>query len=1187
MLIMTVRYKNQLLYGCQDPSCCTPTCASYRRRACGGPYRRYTDLSARTLACYLASLDNAEDGLCRNKPRVHHEFQVQDRSHRIEQTDRQVQQAQDLTGECDAPGTRRAAAAGKRPAKRISFDLTAGSPPLEQNIGDTQNEVVQAKAAQIAEKPQRRKDPKSLAQNLFDTLALQMVEWLPLRRPSRAVSTSDDSRQGSGAESRTGVHQHPNPDAESSNQGLAFAAHDFSGAPQHTPLSKSQGGQHAAVELTFPNQQFKDLSLAETDPWSQNTKVKEEKSLSDQIPTGRVSINALGRPDDFTSMQSPPALKRRRQKHKGVTRTGDTARPTEKREQRVSWDSMEPFNDAQLPAQPSSHPYDKSPAEVRTSQHEELKDKDPDGKAPSVEAVTHLTNEIIDGLGCMMIQSEDDAQRWKRELAHMERIGGLDNPDWRFASARQHQVFNFVAQTVFYTLGGTRQALRSFRKRPAAGPEELKQESSTHLDLKQLQPSFRRLFAICPWDIALHSLWTVLEKVFVPPKELSTPGRRSRRLSGNPSTSAPVSATAILRRASDPMMDDYISDANAADIATIAFFALISRLPDVDARTWREMLRMRAAGSIASNAEMRKFVPANTELVVEITDKLEHDLALRLVHRLIRALTARLTYSEISKAREVYTHESPKMRKNNVLDFVMDNLSEHHDVTTPKTDDFGHTLRWVQPPSATASIVEWLRTFFLREWDGNAEIARGSGPGGAVLILLSMYKQRHRLGLIPEDFHTPCMAERLDPMEMPVEWLGSASNNKTMHLLSYSFLFPPPALVIYFRVMNYNAMNKYYETALMTTRHITQTAFGAIQIQDDIGLLNTMKTSMNTYLVLIVRRDNILTDALNQLWRREKREILRPLKVQMGMDEGEEGLDHGGVQQEFFRIILAEILDPAYGMFTRDPRIRTSWFQPNSLEPLYKFELLGLLVSLATYNGLTLPINFPIAFYRKLLGLKVKHLDHVRDGWPELVQGLESLLTWNDGDVGDVFMRTYEFSYEALGKVETIDMQSAAPATDESPLVTNVNRHQFVKDYISWLTDKSIRPQFDAFLRGFHTCLDRSALSIFTPEALKTVVEGIQEIDVKELEQHTKYEGGFGPTHRVVCDFWSIVHRYSAEKKARLLEFITASDRVPVNGISSIMFYIQKNGVGDTVSLRQHLDLLHHTDDVFSAFQPA
>ena len=285
-------------------------------------------------------------------------------------------------------------------------------------------------------------------------------------------------------------------------------------------------------------------------------------------------------------------------------------------------------------------------------------------------------------------------------------------------------------------------------------------------------------------------------------------------------------------------------------------------------------------------------------------------------------------------------------------------------------------------------------------------------------------------------------------------------------------------------------------------------------------------------------------------------------------------------------------------------------------------------MSPAVYNGLTLPVNFPTALYRKLLGLKVKHLDHIRDGWPDLAKGLDELVKWKDGDVGDIFLRTYEFSFEAFGNVNTVNMQKIdrdaiwpvapeavqskkrgslclgetahspassitgeqaelssrseihenmgnatlpeppAPAgekEEEAPLVTNQNRHQFVKDYVFWLTDKSIRPQYEAFARGFYTCLDRSALSIFTPEALKSVVEGIQEIAIDELERCARYEGGFSPTHRVVRDFWSIVRRFSAEKKAQLLEFVTASDRIPVNGISSIMFVIQRNGVGDTV----------------------
>ena len=87
------------------------------------------------------------------------------------------------------------------------------------------------------------------------------------------------------------------------------------------------------------------------------------------------------------------------------------------------------------------------------------------------------------------------------------------------------------------------------------------------------------------------------------------------------------------------------------------------------------------------------------------------------------------------------------------------------------------------------------------------------------------------------------------------------------------------------------------------------------------------------------------------------------------------------------------------------------------------------------------------------------------------------------------------------------------------------------------------------------------------PEALKTVVEGLEDIDVDELETTTKYDDGYTVQHRVIKDFWAIVKDFEAEKKRKLLEFVTASDRVPVNGISSIQFIIQRNGTDDKVSM--------------------
>ncbi|CAG8931182.1 unnamed protein product [Penicillium salamii] len=1222
------RYKAQLLHGCDNPGCRNPTCASSRRRTSEGPYRRYTDLSARTLACYLASLDDAEAGLCLNTLKPTPQFESLDLHHISLRRARffQMEEAGISTTPNAPPEGGTHTTDQTSPPKyspRPTGAPKIASPTVRSN---SQQELDRIQCEQVDRMPGLEpKDPKSFTQNLFDTLSLRMVEWLPLRRPT-GPSESRIDLQPSRATSPFAVAKDALGDKtkdKPKREGTRSMKSSRSDSQPRTPSSRTSGSQPAAVEVKVQNQHVKRVSIPEVENWHQSPRTSHEEKrkpeFNKMIPVGT---------EEFHPLPSPPALKHRPQKHRGRIDEVESIplKDRRKSQRRVSWDSEKLLNEispVKSPAGTHIMPPPSSPPSPPPYSSHTLSGHNPEQVSveelpdiiPLAQTITHLTPDIIHGLSKVLIQTEDDADAWREELDHIQCTGSFEQPEWRFATLRQREAFPFIAQSTFYVLSSPQQILRSF----GTDSGNINGATSNCLDVSHLRVSLQRLFSVCPWDIALHSVWSSLDTLFIPPNGFISSGRNSRRSSRSSTMSGPASSL-VPRRISASTNEDYLSDPDAAYISTIALFTLVSSMPKIDSVTWRAVAQMRANGSVASFSDMGKLPSQNAEQAVEVTDRFEHELGLRLIARLVRVITARLAYHEISKARYAYQVDQPKQRRTSVLDRILDYLSEqyHSHVTSGNDSDDSIT--------PAALIVEWLRTLFLREWDGNPDMARSGPAGGAVQILSSMYKARARLGLSSEDFHTPLLTERLDPLDMPVAWAGRNSNNRRMHLLSYSFLFPPSSLVIYFRALNYSAMTKSYEAAMTTTRHVTQTAFGAIQIPDDPRLLTRLKTSMSTYFVLAVRRDNILSDALSQLWRREKRELMRPLKVQMGMDEGEEGLDHGGVQQEFFRILMGQAFDPSYGMFTVDTRHRVSWFQPCSLEPLYKFELIGLLMSIAIYNGLTLPLNLPIAFYRKVLGLKVKHLDHIEDGWPELSQGLNTLLTWNDGDVEDIFTRTYEFSFEVFGSIKTIDMhkvdrdaawpakpkhnsktkgsqnsrnsahpvppkpiiadptnattfhsnspepsksdaegfsRSPAPSLDEAALVTNQNRHQFVKDYIFWLTDKSIRPQFEAFQRGLSTCLDRSALSIFSPEALKMVVEGIQSIDVQELEKHTRYDGGFGPNHRVIRDFWSIVRDYPNERRARLLEFVTASDRVPVNGVSSIMFVIQKNGVGD------------------------
>ena len=622
--------------------------------------------------------------------------------------------------------------------------------------------------------------------------------------------------------------------------------------------------------------------------------------------------------------------------------------------------------------------------------------------------------------------------------------------------------------------------------------------------------------------------------------------------------------------------------------------------------------------------ELQNSIEAQNNHLLELCDVFDDFVPLGLLENILGVVADRWTHWQISKTRkgtalDKLSGTKPPNMMQLILGYMADDAKQRPTLmaelkaSARRSGKSSPLPESVRPCFLSKLTLYWLRTLMLRDWDGRPCIRKSDTVGVVLQTLASMYEKRCGIGLGPEEFWTPVFVQRLDPFDMPMEWLAFRPNNRTVHLLSYSFLFPPETVVNYFRSINYSRMNKSMEGAMLKKRAYSEFVVRAeVPVARRERLEQRLELPGQPRFVLEVRRDHVLIDAIDQIWRRPKHELLRPLKVRMGMHEGEEGVDVGGVQQEMFRVLFGQALDPSYGMFTVDEETRMTWFQPESLEPLFKFEALGVLMSLAVYNSITLPITFPIAFYRRLLGLKVKKLDHVWDGWPQLAENLQGLLEWKEGDVADVYMRTYEFSYEAFGRIVSIDMlrhgrdvpwppsptkkakttsfdvpseetsdESGTPvlvasrsgvddlnAADghqdnpEAPLVTNANREQYVKDYVLWLTDKSIRPQYEAFARGFYTCLDRTALSIFTAEALQSFVEGIQEIDMDGLQASTFYEG-YKADDQVVRWFWEVVKSWDPRRQKLLLEFVTASDRVPVNGVKAIGFGIQIEGPVD------------------------
>ncbi|KAF4959970.1 hypothetical protein FGADI_1244 [Fusarium gaditjirri] len=625
-----------------------------------------------------------------------------------------------------------------------------------------------------------------------------------------------------------------------------------------------------------------------------------------------------------------------------------------------------------------------------------------------------------------------------------------------------------------------------------------------------------------------------------------------------------------------------LSDVDAGYLMSICMHALVAAAPAVqDSRTLYEMSRVRSNGlTLAGRSAMAR---QSSSRCLDYDDAFSNDLAIRLARRLFCAITARRHFS--SKMDNAHRLNETKNNKVDILQPLLDQL-DFLSTGSSTILEFPQSERLLHETRVPTVLLDWARTILLNEWDGRADFTMDGPFGGALSFIETLHANRNLLLLGDIQFRVDYISERLDSIEMPVDWLAFNSTRWRRHILDYPYIFSPDTLVSFFRSINFARMSRMFEeSSSLKTRMSAIVDPGSLitNPHHKMVLQDLLRTASSKYLVLEIGRSNVAQDAFDQLWRRERRELLRPLKVHLGENSGEEGFDSGGVQQEFFRLAIAECLDPQYGAFTVDERTRMAWFTPGSLTEDWKYELVGLLMSLALYNGLTLPITFPKALYRKLLGKPVEELHHIADGWPDLASGLTTLLEWDekDGLVEDIFARTYEFSVESLGTVVTRDMRmgeqlswpKAASSScdvapphmdnpDDAPLVTNENRDDYIIDYIRHLTDVSIRRQYLAFEQGFNSCLDRKSLSLLSPSTLQSLVEGVQEIDIIELRRYARYVG-WDASHRTIKDFWSIVKRYDERMKQRLLEFVTSSDRVPVGGMKNLQFVIQKNGEED------------------------
>ncbi|KAJ2747237.1 hypothetical protein GGI20_000662 [Coemansia sp. BCRC 34301] len=330
----------------------------------------------------------------------------------------------------------------------------------------------------------------------------------------------------------------------------------------------------------------------------------------------------------------------------------------------------------------------------------------------------------------------------------------------------------------------------------------------------------------------------------------------------------------------------------------------------------------------------------------------------------------------------------------------------------------------------------------------------------------------------------------------------------------------------------------------------------------------------NPYLVLSVRRSSLVQDVIDTLLGDEggMARVRFPLKVRF-VDGGEDGVDMGGVQKEMFALLLPQLLAPECGLFvyTDDMKNESLWPNAESSHSLEDFEAFGALLGMAFANGIlidstTVPLApllvSQLAVDRRSPSTTKMPLDALMactaTSFPTLTSGLQLLLDWDEaaqGSVEDVFCRSFEVTAAGVGTVPLIP-------NGEDICVTGANRQHYVRRYLEYISYEHVQAEISAVRRGFMQAADGIVFRMLRPHDLVEwlCTAGSQAIDVDELEQVTTYDDAYTADHMVVRRFWRVVRGMDQGQLRQLLQFVTASSRLPLGGCHNITFVVQRNG---------------------------
>uniref|UniRef100_A0A4W6BZU0 E3 ubiquitin-protein ligase n=1 Tax=Lates calcarifer TaxID=8187 RepID=A0A4W6BZU0_LATCA len=295
-----------------------------------------------------------------------------------------------------------------------------------------------------------------------------------------------------------------------------------------------------------------------------------------------------------------------------------------------------------------------------------------------------------------------------------------------------------------------------------------------------------------------------------------------------------------------------------------------------------------------------------------------------------------------------------------------------------------------------------------------------------------------------------------------------------------------------------------------------------------------------------LRRNAVLEDSYRRILSVKRADLL---KARLWVEfEGEKGLDYGGVAREWFFLMSKEMFNPYYGLFEYSATDNyTLQINPNSglcnEDHLSYFKFIGRVAGMAVYHGKLLDAFFIRPFYKMMLQkpITLQDMESVDSEY------FNSLMWILENDPTDLDLR-FTIDEDLFGQTHQHELKPGGAEI----VVTNENKKEYIHLVMQWRFVNRIQKQMTAFKEGFFELIPQDLIKIFDENELELLMCGLGDVDVNDWRENTKYKNGYCSNHVVIQWFWKTVLLMDAEKRIRLLQFVTGTSRVPMNGFAEL-----------------------------------